>query len=117
MTNKKENVIVAKIKRSNPVAGMEPRLETFEVKVEGRISVLNLLRQIYQDLDPTLAFRNYDCYRGVCSACLMDIDGKKARACSVWVDPGAELLIEPLSGHKVIRDLVVDNGESSCELI
>lgn len=71
------------------------------------MTVLAILRYIFRSLDPSLAFRDYDCYQGVCMSCLMVINGKQLRACSTLVEPGQEVTIEPISGHPLIKDLVV----------
>lgn len=71
------------------------------------MTVLMVLRHIFKNLDPTLAFRDYECYQGVCMSCQMIVNGKIVRACSTMVEPGEEFTVEPLSGHPLIKDLVV----------
>jgi succinate dehydrogenase/fumarate reductase-like Fe-S protein len=70
-----------------------------------------VLQHIYQTQDSTLAFRNYQCYRGICQACMMMINGRKMRSCSYLIRPGGEVFIAPLEGYAVIKDLVVDFGK------
>jgi len=66
------------------------------------------LDYIYTVLDATLAFRPYKCNRGICMSCAVSVNGKKRQACSTFINPGDHLLIEPVHGRPVIRDLVTD---------
>lgn len=43
-----------------------------------------------------------------CLGCVVNINGKSARACSTVILPGQEITIEPVSKSAVIRDLVVN---------
>jgi succinate dehydrogenase / fumarate reductase iron-sulfur subunit len=104
----KEKFVIAKIQRFDPSTDEAPRLQEYRIPIEEQIDVQDLLREIYEKEDPTLAFRNYDCYRGVCSGCLISVNGKNCRACSTWINPGDELTIDPAKGFPVIKDLVVD---------
>jgi len=94
--------------RLDPESGIGPTVNTYEVALPEPITVLGLLNDIFARVDPTLAYRRCRCYRGVCGACLMSINGRNQRACSVLVHPGDELTIGPALGYTVIRDLVVD---------
>ena len=71
------------------------------------MTVQTLLRYIYENLDPTLAFRDYRCGSGLCNTCLVRVNGKTKRSCETLVPQGEELQIEPASG-RVIRDLVTE---------
>lgn len=74
---------------------------------DGKITVLDLLMKIKEDLDGTLAFR-YACRMGLCGACTVKINGKPRLACTTMVaDLGGEITVEPIT-EKVIKDLVVD---------
>lgn len=107
MSSDGKGVIIAKVYRSNPLVSNETKYETYQVKTERSMTVLAMLRYIFRTLDPTLAFRDYECYQGVCMSCQVMVKGKRVRACSILVEPGEEVTIEPLPGHRVIRDLVV----------
>lgn len=107
----KKNVIIAKIQRFDPKVDKSPRYEEFQVETEENMSVLGLVKHIHDNMDRTLAYRNVGCYLGVCIGCLMNINGKNLRACSITVRPGDEVMIEPAKkGYIVIRDLVVGFG-------
>lgn len=115
-----------KIKR---VDGEISKYDTFEVKVRPHMSVLEALFQIQDEQDGSLAFR-YSCRGAVCGSCAILINKKQRLACRTQVDEimgervlsitnlgpvarglvktGEEILIEPLPGFPVIRDLIVD---------
>jgi succinate dehydrogenase/fumarate reductase-like Fe-S protein len=105
-----ENVVTAKVLRFNPHKDKVPKYELYMVQSDRSISVLNLLHLIHQNLDRTLAYRNYFCHLGVCLSCLLHIDGKNLKGCTKTVNPGDTVTIEPPKGYTVIRDLVVSFG-------
>ena len=43
-------------------------------------------------------------------SCIMMVDGKGMQTCSRPLNPGESLLIEPMRGFPVIKDLAVDFG-------
>jgi succinate dehydrogenase / fumarate reductase iron-sulfur subunit len=109
----KKHVITAKIQRFNRKVDKAPWYQEYKIEVEDRksISVLDLVKHIHDKIDRTLAYRNVRCHIGVCTACLMNINGKNLRACSSTVSPGDELTIGPAKkSGPVVRDLVIDFG-------
>jgi len=84
--------------------------QTYEVEVEDpRITVLDLLIKVREDLDGTLSMR-YACRMGVCGACAMVINGVPRLACATKLsDLGtSEIFIGPLPNRNIIKDLVTD---------
>lgn len=71
--------------------------------------VLTLLERLKAEQDPTLSFRR-SCREGVCGSDGMNINGKNALACVTHVSKlkSDRLVIRPLPGFPVVRDLVVD---------
>jgi fumarate reductase iron-sulfur subunit len=96
--------------RFNPDTDAAPYYQTYEVPMDENLTVLFILKKIYSEIDPTLAFRENLCYKGGCTQCLMTIDGAPAKACSTLIEPGSEVLVEPLFSAAVVRDLVTDFG-------
>jgi len=84
-------------------------MQRYVVPYRQRLSVFTLLREIYEKQDPTLAFRNQQCGRGLCGNChiRVGLNGKMTKGCTIPLKPGDHVVIEPLSRQKVIRDLVV----------
>ncbi len=88
-------------------AGQGPQY--FEVPYEHRHSVLTVLNYIYENQDPTLGFRHYQCGRGICNSCRMTINGKARKACATVVQPGTHLVLKPYN-ETLIYDLVTIIG-------
>jgi succinate dehydrogenase / fumarate reductase iron-sulfur subunit len=101
-----DKIINVKIARSS-VADEEKRIDTFAVPHAKAMTILSMLRYVNEHLDPSVAFRDFRCGRGVCNTCLVRVNGKAKRMCETPVQPGVDILIEPTAGV-VIKDLVVD---------
>ena len=105
----KETVKV-RIFRYNPDTDLAPTYQTYEVPWQGIGNVLQLLKHIYDEVDSTLAFHYYACGYQFCNTCMMMINGKGVHACITKVKAGDDLVLEPMVGYPVIRDLAVDFG-------
>lgn len=103
--------VSVKIFRYNPETDVGPRYQTYVVPWEETGNVMQLLKQIYKTLDNTLAFSYYACGYRFCNNCMMTINGSATQACFRKVSPGEELLLEPMKGYPVIRDIAVDFGK------
>lgn len=97
-----------KIYRYNPTYDKMPFYKSYVVNVEDdHVKVLTIIERIKQ-IDPTLAIRR-SCREGVCGSDGMNINGKNCMACMTPVGGLSEpIILKPLPGLKVIRDLVVD---------
>ena len=97
--------------RYNPEMDREPYMQDVEVSLpEGKdlmvLDVLNLIK----DKDQTLSYRR-SCREGVCGSDGMNMNGKNGLACITPVSEvvkNGKLVVRPLPGLPVIRDLVVD---------
>ncbi|UVK77517.1 MAG: succinate:quinone oxidoreductase, iron-sulfur cluster binding protein [Sodalis sp. Fse] len=103
------------IYRYNPDVDDKPRMQdyTLVVEEEGRdMMLLDALTQL-KEQDPSLSFRR-SCREGVCGSDGMNINGKNGLACitrlSVLRKDNHKIVVRPLPGLLVIRDLVVDMG-------
>jgi len=98
-----------KIYRWNPEDGRNPRLDTYEVDLDGcGPMVLDALIKIKNEVDTTLTFRR-SCREGICGSCAMNIDGTNTLACLKAIeDVKGEVRIYPLPHLPVIKDLVPD---------
>lgn len=95
--------------RYNPETDSRPYMQDYEVDVPAGsdMMVLELLLRI-KEQDPTLAFRR-SCREGVCGSDGMNINGKNRLACITHVSElKAPIVIRPLPGLPVVRDLIVD---------
>jgi succinate dehydrogenase/fumarate reductase-like Fe-S protein len=102
--------VYLKVFRYDPGADNAPRYEDFEVPWKEGLLLLPGLRYVRDNLDETLAFRDYCCGCSWCMSCVMTVNGRGRRTCSRLVTPGEHILVEPMRGFPVIRDLAVDFG-------
>lgn len=99
------------IYRYNPETDKEPYMKEYDIDTGGRdIMVLDVLNLV-KEQDPTLAYRR-SCREGVCGSDGMSMNGKNGLACitpvSMATGGKGKLILRPLPGLPVIRDLVVD---------
>ncbi len=98
------------IYRYNPEVDSKPYMRDYEVTLlEGsNPMLLPILERIRDEQDPTLSYRR-SCREGVCGSDGMNINGTNGLACLTHIsDIGNKIVIRPLPGFPVIRDLVVD---------
>jgi succinate dehydrogenase / fumarate reductase iron-sulfur subunit len=105
------NRFTLKIFRFDPPKDPKPSYKEYEIPFGGSMSVLMALEYVYEHMDETIAFRRYCCGTSRCNSCLMLANGKKISACSTLVEEGRTMVVEPLGGHRVIKDLAVDFNE------
>ncbi|WP_456269926.1 succinate dehydrogenase iron-sulfur subunit [Kushneria sp. AK178] len=96
--------------RYNPESDDAPWMQDFEIDTQGRdLMVLNVLQMI-KEQDSSLVYRA-SCREGVCGSDGMNMNGKNGLSC---VTPLSEvvkdnqLVLRPLPGLPVIRDLIID---------
>ena len=98
-----------RILRFNPERDEKPYFQEFSYEASEKDSVLDALRSIRDNLDPTLAFR-YSCREAVCGACGMVINGQITLACRTILESlkSQVVVIEPLPNFEIQKDLMVD---------
>lgn len=99
------------IYRYNPDVDSAPRMQDYQLDVEGDMMVLDALI-LLKEQDPTLAFRR-SCREGVCGSDGMNLNGKNGLACITPLSAlgKSKIVIRPLPGLPVVRDLVVDMSQ------
>ena len=105
--------MLVSVYRYNPETDREPYMQDVEVSLpEGKdlmvLDVLNLIKE----KDQSLSYRR-SCREGVCGSDGVNMNGKNGLACITPVSEVAasgKLVVRPLPGLPVIRDLVVDMG-------
>ena len=97
--------------RYNPETDDAPFMQDFSVDTGGRdLMVLDVLELIKADHDGSVTYRR-SCREGVCGSDGLNMNGKNGLACITPLSEsvkGDKLVIRPLPGLPVIRDLVVD---------
>ncbi|MGM0480488.1 MAG: succinate dehydrogenase iron-sulfur subunit [Pseudomonadota bacterium] len=101
------------IYRYNPDVDNAPHMKEYSLEVEDNqdLMVLEALIKL-KEQDPTLAFRR-SCREGVCGSDGMNINGKNGLGCITHLSSlkTDKIVIRPLPGLPVIRDLVVDMSQ------
>jgi succinate dehydrogenase/fumarate reductase-like Fe-S protein len=87
--------------------GVAPREERWEVPFEPGQSVLDALRWIRANRDPTLAIRYACTNANSCKECMVRIGGKTVYACTTRLREGTTR-IAPLPNKALLRDLVTE---------
>ena len=104
--------MLVSIYRYNPDTDEKPFMQDVQVQLpeDKDLMVLDVLALAKQQ-DPSVVYRR-SCREGVCGSDGMNINGNNGLACitpmSSVVKPGGKLVLRPLPGLPVIRDLVVD---------
>ena len=97
--------------RYNPETDDAPFMQDFSVDTGGRdLMVLDVLELIKAEHDGSVTYRR-SCREGVCGSDGLNMNGKNGLACITPLSEtvkGEQLVIRPLPGLPVIRDLVVD---------
>jgi len=98
------------IYRYNPETDRAPYMQDVQVDTGGKdMMVLDVLEMIKAQ-DPTFSYRR-SCREGVCGSDGMNMGGKNGLACITPLSDAVrknKLVVRPLPGLPVIRDLVVD---------
>jgi len=98
-------IAILKIRRGS--RGEPARWQSFEVPFEPGQSVLDGLRWIRVNRDPSLAVRFSCINANACKECMVEIDGSTHYACTERLE-AREMTVEPLSNKALVRDLVTD---------
>ena len=100
--------VTFKILRYDPTKDEPPRFQTYVHEPKPRDSVMESLKDIRDQQDPSLSFR-YSCREAVCGSCAIVINGAVALSCRTLVEAsGPQIVLEPLPNMEILRDLVVD---------
>jgi len=108
-----KDMLKVEVYRYNPETDKTPSMKSYEVDTEGKdLMVLDVL-ELLKEQDSSLAFRR-SCREGVCGSDGMNIAGKNGLACVKPLSEcvkGNKLVLRPLPGLPVVRDLVVDMSQ------
>lgn len=103
-------MLTVSIYRYNPDVDSEPRMQDYQLDTAGKdLMVLEVL-ELLKIEDPTLSYRR-SCREGVCGSDGINMGGKNGLACVTPISDVVKkdkLVLRPLPGLPVVRDLVVD---------
>src|SRR5437764_6666574 len=92
------------------------RWEHYEVPFEAGQSVLDGLRWIRANRDPSLAIRFSCINANACKECMIELDGATVYACTARLEP-REMQLHPLSNKRLVPDLVTEIAPPSAPLL
>ena len=102
------------IYRYNPSADAKPYMKDYVIDIPEKSDpmLLTLLERLKAEQDATLSFRR-SCREGVCGSDGMNINGTNGLACVTHLSElkTDKIVIRPLPGFPVVRDLVVDMSQ------
>ncbi|AGQ29952.1 Succinate dehydrogenase iron-sulfur subunit [Serratia liquefaciens] len=103
------------IYRYNPDVDDAPHMQDYSLEAEeGRDMMLLDALILLKEKDPSLSFRR-SCREGVCGSDGINMNGKNGLACITPISSlrkgNNKIVIRPLPGLPVVRDLVVDMGQ------
>src|SRR5260363_395393 len=104
------------IYRYDPDQDTAPRMQPYELELnpDDRMLLDVLIR--LKSIDESLAFRR-SCREGVCVSHAMNINGKNGLACQTHMhDLPQRIILRPLPGLPVVRDLICDLNRKSTRL-
>jgi fumarate reductase iron-sulfur subunit len=107
------NNITLQVTRYRPEQDAEPTVQEYEVPLRKDWAVLDGLNHIKDHQDGTLSYR-WSCRMGICGSCGMTVNGEPKLTCAAFLtdyEPGP-VRVEPLRNFPLIRDLVVEIGDS-----
>ena len=111
-----DDTVKVVIERYNPEENREYTV-IYEVPRDTKTRVLDFLNYIFEELDSSLSYRRHLCKARMCNGCLMMVNGKPRLVCWERVSiEQKEIVLSPLRGKKVLKDLVVDFGKSLDEI-
>lgn len=87
----------------------KPHYQDYKVETTPGMTILDALNHIKWHIDGTLAYRK-SCRSGICGSCAMKIHGLNRLACETQVETLKKktVVIDPLPGFEVIKDLAVN---------
>ena len=101
-----------KIQRYNPTTNQK-YYQTYGVDLDEKLTILEVIEYIKNNLDPTLTYRAF-CKSAICGSCAMVVNGLSKLTCKLnavnnLIDGILE--IAPLKQFDVIKDLVVNQDK------
>lgn len=96
------------VERYDPSRDSAPRLETYQVPCTKEMRVLEALDYVVEELGESLSYQWF-CGVKKCGMCGVMVNGRQTLGC--WEPVQPEMLVRPLAGFPVVRDLVIDRSQ------
>jgi len=102
------------IYRYNPDVDAKPYMKDYKLEIPANSDpmLLTLLERLKAEQDPSISYRR-SCREGVCGSDGMNINGTNGLACITHISElkTDKIVVRPLPGFPVIRDLAVDMSQ------
>jgi succinate dehydrogenase / fumarate reductase iron-sulfur subunit len=113
MADKK--VITIKAFRFNAETDYLPYYKTYKMEIGKDELILDLLNRIKWEHDGSFSYRR-SCRHGICGACGIKVNGKATLSCKQNAMElvelfGDELVFEPQSKKRAVKDMIIDKGD------
>ena len=95
------------VEKYDPSRDSAPRLETYQVPYTQEMRVLEALDYVVEELGESLSYQWF-CGVKKCGMCGVMVNGRQTLGC--WEPVQPEMLVRPLAGFPVVRDLVIDRS-------
>ena len=106
-----DNMVKVNIERYDPERDTG-YVQTYQVPRGSKVRVLDFLNYIFDEIDPSLAYRRHLCKARMCNGCMMMVNDKPRLVCWEVVSPEQNVIsLAPMKERKVLKDLVVDFGD------
>lgn len=107
--------VTFKVFRFNQETDYLPYYKEYTMDVTSEEVVLDVLNRIKWEHDGSFSYRR-SCRHGICGACAMRVNGRATLACKENLHGlvelfGDELVIEPSSTKRAVKDLIIDKGD------
>jgi succinate dehydrogenase / fumarate reductase iron-sulfur subunit len=113
MSDKRE--ITIKAFRFNAETDYLPYYKTYKMEIGKDELILDLLNRLKWEHDGSFSYRR-SCRHGICGACGIKVNGKATLACKQNAMElvelfGDELVFEPQSKKRAVKDMIIDKGD------
>jgi len=107
--------VTIKAFRFNAETDYLPYYKTYEMEVGKDELILDLLNRIKWEHDGSFSYRR-SCRHGICGACGIKVNGKPVLSCKQNAQElvdlfGDELVFEPQSTKRAVKDMIIDKGD------
>ena len=107
--------ITFKVFRFNSDTDYLPHYKEYKMDVTSEEVILDIMDRIKWDHDGSFSYRR-SCRHGICGACAIQVNGKATLACKMNTHElsnifGDELIIEPQSTKRAIKDMIIDKSD------
>ena len=107
--------ITIKAFRFNAETDYLPYYKTYEMEIGKDELILDLLNRIKWEHDGSFSYRR-SCRHGICGACGIKVNGRATLSCKQNAMElvelfGDELIFEPQSQKRAIKDMIIDKGD------